>query len=90
MDGSMHFQFQGQASLFSDKSSPERDVLLLIADEHVTRSILTTTPIEDHNRIVYRKPDFMFEVATTDTDQQLLAGEGQWIFTIEGEKYYLS
>jgi len=32
----------------------------------------------------------MFGDAAPDTDQQLLAEEGQWIFTVEGEKYYLS
>ena len=46
-------------------------------------------PIEDHNRMVYKKLDFMFEDATLDIDQQLLTEEGQWIFTIKDEKYYL-
>ena len=32
----------------------------------------------------------MFRDAAPDTDQHLLAGEGQWIFTLNGEKYYLS
>ena len=68
MDGSMHFQFQGQASLYNDKRSPERDALLLAADERVTRSILTTASIEDHNQIVYRKSDFMFGDATPDNN----------------------
>ena len=31
----------------------------------------------------------MFGVAAPDTDHQLLAGEGQWIFNLDGEKYYL-
>ena len=31
----------------------------------------------------------MFGDVAPDTDQQLLAGEGQWIFTVEGKKYYL-
>ena len=73
---------QGQASLFSDRSTSKRDALLLAADERVTRSILTIALIEDHNRIVYKKPDFMFRDATPDTDRQLLTKEGQWIFTI--------
>jgi len=89
MDESTHFQFQGQASLCSDRSSPEREALLLAADDCITRSILTTAPIKDHNQIVYRKLDIMFGDAAPDTDQQFLAGEGQWMFTIEGEKYYL-
>ena len=31
----------------------------------------------------------MFGDAAPDTDHQLLAGEGQWIFNLNGEKYYL-
>jgi len=31
----------------------------------------------------------VFRDAAPDTDQQLLVGEGQWIFTVKGEKYYL-
>ena len=31
----------------------------------------------------------MFGDAVPDTRRQLLAGEGQWIFTQNGEKYYL-
>jgi len=31
----------------------------------------------------------MFEDAAPDTDHQLLAWEGQWIFNLNGEKYYL-
>jgi len=68
MDGSTHFQFQGQVSLFNDRSSSEREALLLVADERVSKGILTTAPIEDHNRIVYRKSDFMFGDAALDTD----------------------
>jgi len=39
--------------------------------------------------VVFPKPAFMFRDAAPDTDQQLLAGEDPWIFTIGGEKYYL-
>jgi len=69
MDRNVHFQFQGQASLFSEKSSPKRDVLTLTADEHVTRSILATAPLKDHNHAEYRKPDFMFRDTAPDIDQ---------------------
>jgi len=31
----------------------------------------------------------MFGDAAPDTDDQLLAGEGQWIFNLDSEKYYL-
>jgi len=79
----------GPGLFFSGRSSPERDALLLVADKHITRSILTTIPLEDHNRVTYNKPDFMFRDTIPDTDQQLLARKGQWIFTIEDEKYYI-
>ena len=52
------------------------------------RSILTTDPLEDYDRKIYRKTSSMFRDATPDTDLQLLAWEGQWIFTLNGEKYY--
>jgi len=53
------------------------------------RIILATAPLEDRDRKIYGKPDFMFGDVAPDTDHQLLAGEGQWIFTLNGEKYYL-
>ena len=89
MDGNVFFQFHGQALFFSDKSSSERDALILMANKCVTRSILTTASLEDHNRVVYWKFNFVIGDAAPDTDQQLLAVEGRWIFTVEGEKYYL-
>ena len=53
------------------------------------RSILTTAPLEDCDRKIYKKPGSMFGDAALDTNHQLLAGEGQWIFNLDGEKYYL-
>jgi len=53
------------------------------------RSILTTAPLEDCDRKIYRNPDFMFGDAAPDTDHHLLAREGQWIFNLDSEKYYL-
>jgi len=64
----VRFQFLGQDSLFSDMSSSERDALILMVDERVTQSILTTTPLEDHNYMVYQKLNFVFEDAAPDTD----------------------
>ena len=83
------FSVSGSDFLFSERCSQERDALILQAGECVTRSILCTAPLEDHNRVVYRKPDFMIGDATLDTNQQLLAGEGQWLFNMEGKKHYL-
>jgi len=53
------------------------------------RSILTTTPLDDCDRKIYQKPGFMFGDAAPDTDHQLLAGEWQWIFNLNCEKYCL-
>ena len=80
LDGHISLQFQGQASLFSEQSSLVRDTLIHGGDQHTTRSILTTAPLEDVNHRTYRKPDFMFGDAAPDPDHQLQAGEGQWIF----------
>ena len=88
-DGHISLQFQGQASLFSEQSSVIRDTLIHGGDQYTTRSILTTAPFEDIDRRTYRKPDFMFGDAAPDPDHQLLAGEGQWIFQLDGEKFYL-
>jgi len=89
LDGNVSMQFQGQASLFSERNAPGRDALIYARDQRTMRSILTTAPLEDCDRKIYRKPGFMFGDAAPDTDHQLLAGEGQWIFNLDGEKYYL-
>ena len=81
----MSLQFQGQASLFSEWSSIVRDTLIHSGDQYTTRSILATAPLEDIDRQVYRKPDFMFGDATPDPNHQLQAGEGQWIFQLGDE-----
>ena len=77
LDGNVSLQFQGQASLFSERSAAGRDALIYVGDQRTMRSILTTTPLEDCDRRVYRKPGFMLGDAALDTDHQLLAGEGQ-------------
>jgi len=59
-----------------DSSSSERDVLILTADEHVNLNILTSAPLEDHNRVIYQKSNFVIGDVAPDTDQQLLAREG--------------
>ena len=88
-DGSISLQFYGQASLFSERSSVVRDTLIHGGDPLTMRSILTTAPLEDIDRRTYKKPNFMFGDAASDPDRQLQAGEGQWIFELDGEKFYL-
>jgi len=70
-------QFQGQASLFSERSAPGRDALIHAGDQRTMRSILTTAPLEDSDRKIYGKLGFMFGDAAPDNDHQLLAEEGQ-------------
>jgi len=89
LDGNVSLQLQGQASLFSERSAAGRDALIYVGDQRTMRSILTTTPLEDCDGKVYRRPDFMFGDAAPDPNHQLLVGEGQWIFNLDGEKYYL-
>jgi len=76
LDDNVSLQFQGQASLFSERSAPGRDTVIYAGDQRTMKSILTTAPLEDSDRKIYRKPGFMFGVAASDTDHQLLAGEG--------------
>ena len=45
LDGNVSLQFQGQASLFSERSAPARDALIHIGDQRTMRSILTTDPL---------------------------------------------
>jgi len=89
MDGSTHFQFQGQASQLSKGSTPGWCDLILAGDQRILRSIITIAVLEGNDQTVCKKPSFMFGDEASDTDQQLLAGEGQWVYTIKGEKYYL-
>ena len=76
LDDNVSLQFQGQASLFSERSAPGRDALIHTGDQRTTRSILTTAPLEYSDRRIYRKSGFMFGDAAPDNDRQLLAGEG--------------
>jgi len=87
--GSLSLQLHGEASLFSERSSLVRDTLIQGGHPQTMRSILTTAPLEDVDRQTYRKPDFIFGDAAPDPDRQLQAGEGQWIFQLDGEKSYL-
>jgi len=43
---------------------------------------------EGKNCTILRKPDFLFGDAASDTDQQLLAREGRWVYTLNGDRYY--
>ena len=84
MDRSIHFQFEGQASLFSEDSTPERNALILGGGERTLRIIMSTVVFEWENCTILGKPDFLFEDVAPDTDQQLLVREGQWVYTLNG------
>ena len=68
LDGNVSLQFQGQASLFSERSASGRDALIHAGDQYTMRSILTTAPLEDCDLKIYQKPGFMFGDAAPDTD----------------------
>ena len=89
IDGNIHFQFEGQASLFSEGSTQECNALISGGYEQTLRSIISTTLFEGENRAILRKPNFLFGDAALDTDQHLLTKEGQWIHNLEGDRYYL-
>ena len=89
VDGDLAFQFQGNASLFSRASTPERSALLYPEGSSALRSIMTTALLEDVNQFTHEKPEFIFGDAAPDTDNQLSAGEGQWIYRIGEDKFYL-
>ena len=48
-----------------------------------------TAMFEGENHTIFKKPDFLFRDAAPDADQQLLSGEGQWVYTLDGDQYYL-
>ena len=75
--------------LFSEGSTPERNALISGGDERTLRTIISTTFFEGEICVILKKPDFLFGDATLDTDQQLLAGEGQWTYTLNRDRYYL-
>ena len=89
MDENVHFKFQREATLFSNGSTPERNAFILAGHERTLRVIIFTAVLEGENRIVYRKSEFILGDAAPDTDQQLLAGEGQSVYTLDGDRYYL-
>ena len=89
LNGNIHFQFEGQASLFSEESTPNGNALILGGDERTLRIIMSTVVFERENCTILLKPDFLFGDAAPDTDQQLLARERQWVYTLNGDRYYL-
>ena len=89
MDGNIHFQFQGQVSLFSEESTPECNTFISGGVKRTISIIMMTAVFEGENCTILRKPDFLFEDAALDADQQLLVGEGQWLYTLDRDGYYL-
>jgi len=77
LDGNVGLQFQGQASLFIERSAPGRDTLIYVGDQRTMRSILTTALVEDSYQKIYQKPGFMFGDAAPDTDHRRRAVDFQ-------------
>jgi len=46
MDGNIHFQLQGQTSLFSEKNTPECGAHILGGDERTLKIIMSTAVLE--------------------------------------------
>jgi len=69
--------YNSRGRLFSERNIPNRDALIYTGDQHTMRSILTTAPLEDRDWKIYQKPGFMFGDAAPDTEQHLLAEDGQ-------------
>ena len=90
MDGSVRFQVLRQASLFSEGRTHERNTLILGGDERTLHIIISTATLEGEDRTIYQILEFIFGEAVSDTDQQLLAGKRQWVYTLNGDRYYLS
>ena len=72
VDRSMHFHFQVQTLLISDKSTLEQKALILGRDQHTLCSIIFTTTFRDDNRIIFKRPNFVFSIATPGVNRQLL------------------
>ena len=68
MDRNIHFYFEGKALLFIEKSTPECNILILGRDEQTPRIIMSTAMFEGKNCTILRKPDFLFQDTTSDTD----------------------
>ena len=75
--------------LFSEGSTPERNALISGGDERTLRTIISTTFSEGEIRAIFKKPNFLFGDVTLDTDQQPVAGEGQWTYTLNRDQYSL-
>jgi len=61
--------------------------LILSEDEQTLRINMSIAIFKRENCMILRKPNFLFRDAKLDTGQQLLAGEGQWVYTLNGDRY---
>ena len=68
MDGNIYFQFQGQASLFSEGRTPEQNALILGGDERTLHIIMTIVVLEGDAHTIFRMLNFIFGDAAPDTD----------------------
>jgi len=82
--GTSASNFRGRALLLSEKSTPERNTLILGGDKRTLHIIISTAVLEVENWTVYRKSKFMFRDAAPDTDQQLIVRKGQCVYTLDG------
>ena len=71
------FNFRGKRCYFSDKSTLERNTLILGVDEHTLHIIISAATLEGEDRTIYQKSEVIFGDADLDINQQLLIREGQ-------------
>ena len=84
IDGNIHFQFEGQASLFSEGSTPERNAFISGGDERTLRTIISTAFFEGENWAILRKPNFLFGDVALDTDNNCSPGKGNGFIPLNG------
>ena len=81
MDESVHFQLQGKTSLLSEGSTLERNELISAGGQRTLRNIISIAVLKSNNRVVCKKPTFMFGHVALDSDQQLAVPKDQWILS---------
>jgi len=64
VDRSMHFYFQVQIILISDKSTLEQKAPILDRDQHIPCSMIFTTTFRDDDRTIFKRPNFIFRIVT--------------------------
>lgn len=87
--GDATFQLQGNDSLFSEATDPERTEFLLRGGDLTVSSVISAARLKSPERVIYWKPAFLFGDDALDPNGELSVEEDRWIFKIGDDKYYL-